>query len=77
MVLWPAFLAMPWHKWAIISGGVLLLLGLMMAFASGRMNARAMGRNILKGQIDWLMRTIRPSNSREMMREGVLIGCSG
>jgi hypothetical protein len=52
MVLWPALLAMPWHKWAISSGRVLLLLGPMMAFASGRMNARAMGPNILKGQIE-------------------------
>ena len=51
MVLWPALLAMPWHKWAILIGGVLLLVGLILTFWSGRMNARAIGDALLKGQI--------------------------
>jgi hypothetical protein len=51
MALWHALLAMSWNKWAILIGGVLLFVGLFMGFWSARMNARAIGSNILKGQI--------------------------
>jgi len=71
MVLLPALLAMPWHKWAISSIGVLLLLGLMMVFASGRMNARAMGPNILKGQIESAHEDDSPEQLKSNAARGV------
>jgi hypothetical protein len=51
MLLGTWLYGLSWHKWAILLGGIFLLVGLGMAFLSARQNAKAMGEKHLRGQI--------------------------
>jgi len=50
MVLWSSLCRLSWNKWAILLGGISLLLGLVMALWSAQKNARVLGK-LRAGQI--------------------------
>jgi len=63
---------LPWNKQAILLGGFCLLIGLFMALWSGRMNARALGANLLRGQIE----LAHEDNSPEQLKRNAARVCA-